>query len=300
MSKKNEVRRVLKGCFSNPSMSLGKTERNCEVKVLFLTLWELGWDPVTQLFFNFQVDKEAIGEGAYMRGAPDIIIGNRAGILMVGDAKHWQENLNNYFEQVTTYQKALGLTRAFITNGHRWVIFGSGREGIVFDEEFNDPDYMIDKLKPWIGPDSTNGLGVLAYNGVFEKGLSLHNDNSSVDVDAKWNPENPNYTIPKSQQFLRLLNQLVDENPDLLARKARKNIFIHCRKGKLIEYSPETNTIAKTVNDHQKKLFVPEALSKDYHSLIKSYKRIASDPERIIEKLREIVKVLKIGQASCH
>ena len=288
-----ELRKVLKGCFANPTATLGRIEKNCEVKILFLTLWELGWDPVSQLFLDFQVDKEAIGEGTYMRVAPDIIIKDGTGVLLVGDAKYWGENLNNYFGQVRKYQNALGVTRAFLTNGHRWVIFGADKEKALFDEDFRDPDQMIAMLKHWIGPGCIKDSGVLTYNNILEKGLSLHRDSGPIDLVSKWTPQN--YTNPRTQRFLTLLNQLVDENPDLLLREAKKNIFIRCRGGKLIEYSPETNTVAATESDHSKKLLVPESLSQDYHLFVKQNKGVASDPEKLMEKLRAIVKALRRG-----
>ena len=55
---------VLKGCFSDPSRTLGCIEKNCEMKIIFLVLWELGWDPVKNIVLNFQIPKERIGPGA--------------------------------------------------------------------------------------------------------------------------------------------------------------------------------------------------------------------------------------------
>lgn len=284
----DELRAVLEACFINPAATLGRIERNCEVKILFLTLWELGWDPASQLLLDFQVDKEAIGEGTYMRVAPDIIIRDGAGILMVGDAKHWGKNLNNYFDQVRRYQRALGVTRGFLTNGHRWVIFGDDNGNVIFDKDFSDSGEMISALKHWIGPGCINRSGVLVYDKLLEKGLSLHKDSGPIDVASKWNPKN--YTNRKTQIFLTLLNQLVDENSDLLSRGAKKNIFIRCNGGKLIEYSPETNTIAATESDHLRKLLVPGNLSKDYHQLVRKNKGVAAEPEKLMEKLNVIIR----------
>jgi hypothetical protein len=286
-----ELRQVLKSCFASPATSLGRIERNCEVKILFLAMWEIGWDPVHQLLLDFQIDKEAVGEGTYMRVAPDIIVRNQSGIVLAGDAKHWEENLNKYFNQIRKYQTALGVKRAFLTNGHRWVVFDINSDSPAFDEDFHDPERMISTLRIWIGPSSVTWNGVFKYDKIVEKGLSLHKENGSVDIGSKWDPNN--YENPTARKVLTLLNKLVDDYPEFLTRDARKNIFIKCRGGKLIEYSPETNTIAATKSDHANKLRVPQNLSDDYHRFIRNNRRIASDPEGLLKKLRPIAKSLE-------
>lgn len=285
-----QVRQILNECFINPRETLGRIEKNCEIKILFLTLWELGWDPATQLLFDFQLDKEAMNEGAYSSAAPDIVIKDEDGILMVGDAKQWEENLYKHFSQINQYQKALLVTRSFLTNGHQWVIFGINNE-VIFDESFDDPDHMIETLKGWLGPDSMNTAGVLAYNGIIEKGMSLYKNTGRTDLLSKWDPAN--YKNPNTQRFLVLLNRFIDEHQDLLSRDGKKNIFIRCRGAKLIEYSPETNAIASTEHDQINKLSIEKTLSDEYHVYIRKLNKIASDPEGIIEKLKKMVDYLK-------
>ena len=43
---KEQLEAVINQAFQDTGATLGTVERNTEIKVVFLTLWALGWDPI--------------------------------------------------------------------------------------------------------------------------------------------------------------------------------------------------------------------------------------------------------------
>jgi len=108
-----------------------------------------------------------------------------------------------------------------------------------------------------------------------------------------WNPDDYQKN-PTTQEFVRELNQLVDEYHECVGRFtgktciAIKYIRDHKNVRKLIEYWPEHNEIKKTEDDHAK-VFVPKELSDMYHEAVEDSGVPVRDPKIFIELLRKII-----------
>jgi hypothetical protein len=154
---------ILRDCFRSPDLLLGNTERNTEIKIAFLTLWELGWDPANQVAMGFHIGTQNFTcptDGATGAAKPaDFATGSKSELCVVGEVKAWCEwDLRKYLSQVWGYQWALEFPRAFLTNGHQWMVWDfSGRcvePKPVLDREFDSPDDMISTLRPILSPGS--------------------------------------------------------------------------------------------------------------------------------------------------
>jgi len=287
-------RNVIQACFNNPHLSLGGiSEINCQVKIIFLTLWELGWDPVQQLFLNFAIPKERMKKSPRMASAAaDIVAANSGGIYLVCEVKYWNSPyLANSTDQVREYQEALDAPRSCLTNGRRWIIFDKENENPLIDETFSNVDEMLSGIKDWIGPQTIMIPSPYPYSEAFELGIATakrRQPNLSL-----WDPEG--YSNLNVKQFIYGLDRLSQEESIIIKRDTGTgSIFLKDRKmgKKLIEYDPLTNMIVKTNHDHNR-LSIPSDLSRRYHSAIKEIGRPLKDPERILSFLKTMIQELK-------
>lgn len=143
------VREILHRCFENPAACLGGIERNVEVKIVFLTMVELGWDPATNLGLNFQIPKELFGHAANTSLAIDLVARDNAGICIAGEIKAYQKvNLRAHIPQILRYRDALRAPLAFLTNGRQWMLFRKKDKTPYIDQTFTSVEQMLEVLSP--------------------------------------------------------------------------------------------------------------------------------------------------------
>ena len=252
------LRNVIQSCFENPHLSLGGvSEVNCQVKIIFLTLWELGWDPVQQLFLNFAIPKERMKKSPRMASAAaDIVAANSAGIYLVCEVKYWDSPyLANSTDQVREYQEALDAPRSCLTNGRRWIIFDKENENPLIDETFSNVDEMLSGIKDWIGPQTITIPSPYPYPEAFELGIATAKRRQPVrDLDqhisttnlSLWDPEG--YSDPIVKQFINSMDRLCQEESTIIRKDTGTGSISlkDRRKGKkLIEYIPFNNMVCK-------------------------------------------------------
>jgi hypothetical protein len=222
------LKNVIQACFNNPHLSLGGvSEVNCQVKIIFLALWELGWDPVHQLFLNFAIPKERMKKSPRMASAAaDIVAANSAGIYLVCEVKYWDSpNLIRSFDQVREYQEALDAPRACLTNGRRWIVFNKDNENPLMDETFAGVDDMLSGIKEWIGPQTITIPSPYPYPEAFELGIATAkrrqpirdlDQNKSTTNLSLWDPEG--YSDPIVKQFINDMNRLSQEESTIIRK----------------------------------------------------------------------------------
>jgi hypothetical protein len=98
----------------NPEATLGRSEDSVHIKVVFLLLWELGWDPVKQIMLGFEIPKERMGQEQKAAVVPDIVVADEGGTYLVGEVKHWHTGLSStHIMQIQRYQHALNVPESF-------------------------------------------------------------------------------------------------------------------------------------------------------------------------------------------
>lgn len=156
------VREALQRCFENPNDDyLGGIERNVEVKIVFLTMVELGWDPAASLGLNFQIPKKWVGGSATTSLAVDLVARDDDGICVAGEIKsqHHGVKLCEHKDQILRYRNALRAPLAFLTNGRQWILFPEEGKEPIHKEPFNftTVDQMLETLGPYLRPGMVKG-----------------------------------------------------------------------------------------------------------------------------------------------
>lgn len=151
-------RDILLRCFENPADSLGGIERNVEVKIVFLTMVELGWDPATKLGLNFQLPKKLFGDAATTSLAIDLVARDDAGVCIAGEIKaRHKVNLEAHIPQILRYRDALQAPLAFLTNGSQWMLFRGQEKEPFITPIFASVDQMLEKLSQHLRPGVISG-----------------------------------------------------------------------------------------------------------------------------------------------
>lgn len=143
----------------NPDTALGTGERNTEIKIAFLVLWALGWDPVNEIALGAQIERGKLGD-AKSSNAADFLVRDGAGkICVVGEAKHWflrEKAWETGRQQLIRYLNAVRAPRGFLTSGKTWCVI---RDGKVLDPIVaTDGRKLIDELRPHIGKGQVSGI----------------------------------------------------------------------------------------------------------------------------------------------
>lgn len=139
---------------------LGSCERNTEIKIAYLALWALGWDPVADIGLGFQIPAAKIGPKAGGSNAPDFVVRDGAKIFMVGEAKYWAidehepKKWKGGQDKLSTYLHALPAPRGFLTCGKTWIITDQRGQEITTIRATNDGRKLIDQLQRHIGKGS--------------------------------------------------------------------------------------------------------------------------------------------------
>lgn len=294
---------ILANCFNHPPNTLGRSEDSVLIKVVFMLLWDLGWDPVNQIMLGFEVPKERMGTDQKAAVVPDIVVADRTGIYLVGEVKHWYTNLSNtHLEQVRRYQQALGGPRAFLTNGHHWVIFESGRE--LFNRALQNGDEMHQTLSDLIGLNAISKAVPFPYDNALEIGLSTFNPSRASrslgihGVEASSGPpfwDAEKYADPMVRRFLQALDGLVKAEGGLLTKYTGETcIALKDRQSgkKLIEYWPKDNRVYGTRDDYRQ-MGISSGVSDLYHKTIEKLGRPVTDIDAIITALSWVVAELR-------
>ena len=299
-----DVRTVIQSCFENPENTLGKSEDSCHIKIVFMLLWELGWDPVNQIMLGFEIPKERMGPEQKAAVVPDIVVADKQGTYLVGEVKHWYIALGEkHIEQVRGYQRALNSPMAFLTNGHHWIVLGTDGGKPIFDNEFSRFEEMITGLKILIGPAALKNPNRFPYNRALDVGLSMGKSDcipsvargkeSGKILHITWDWDA--YSDNGVKEFVRELHAIVREKPSLLNKDTgEKSLMIKDRRNglKLIEYWPYEDKICGTPTTH-KQLGINPALTDTYHKLIYAAKGNGIDKHNILSLLKQIVADLE-------
>lgn len=180
------IKPVIKFCFENPDDTLGRSEDSCHIKIVFLLLWELGWDPIHQIMLGFEIPKERMWTEQKAAVVPDIVVADDQGTYLVGEVKHWYATLGDkHINQIRGYQRALNSPLAFLTNGHHWIVFDAGTGNTVIDRKFSHFEEMIYTLEISIGPDVAKVPSKFPYNRALKVGLSMSKQDSLPAVEKR-------------------------------------------------------------------------------------------------------------------
>jgi hypothetical protein len=144
------VLRDLDAVFRSPERCVGTVERNTEIKVVLPILVALGWNIAKDIALCFQIDRRKIGTGARAAHAADFALRTPRGLVGIGEGKQWYAGSAAWADgeaQVRRYQQALGLPRAFLTTGRRWLVLGANGEALI-DKQRLEPELLIADLRP--------------------------------------------------------------------------------------------------------------------------------------------------------
>ncbi len=152
---------LIQQAFNGADDHLGTVERNTEIKVVYLMLWELGWHPIREIGSCFQIDKNSVTPPADAALAADYVLRKDEDLCAVGEVKYWKIGSRGSKEwpkavaQARQYQAALGVPWAFITCGHRWTILDDqGRDAYDFEAKENNVESLLKDLRPVLGRDA--------------------------------------------------------------------------------------------------------------------------------------------------
>jgi hypothetical protein len=156
---------ILDRVLEQPVPALGSIERNTEIKLVFFTLCALGWDPVDDIAFAFQISTKNLHGTAKAAHAADFALRDDKGLCAIGEAKHWGAKELSWaqgLKQVRRYQEALKTPLAFITCGNRWCVLDeSGSIALEL--------HIEDLPKPRAG-ELVNRLAPFLEKGACKKG----------------------------------------------------------------------------------------------------------------------------------
>jgi hypothetical protein len=192
--------------------------------------------------------------------------------------------------------------KAFLTNGHRWIIFDENNN-TIFDKDFPSSKEMIQELGTLIGLGAIIAPVKFPYAGALQIGLSMNRSgqysiamrqSSSGNPSAAVSWDYEKYSDPIVKDFVQELNLVANENRNLLKKDiGQKSLMVKDRSSdnKLIEYWPGDNTVYNTKNNHLA-LRISEDLRDRYYETVMKVGKPLTDVKRITILLREIVAEL--------
>ena len=152
---RKQLEAVISQALQNHETTLGTVERNTEIKVVYLTLWALGWDPIQDIACNFHIPRNKFqGDRVKMAKAVDFAVRDSSGgISLLGEvkqcsvkAKKWEKGI----EQIQIYQKAIKAPRVFLTSGFRWLILDEYGKKLADIQNAANGGRLIDQLTPYL------------------------------------------------------------------------------------------------------------------------------------------------------
>jgi hypothetical protein len=182
--------------------ALGAIERNVEIKIVAPLLELLGWDPVLEVNWGFQIPI-AVVDGRRVTREADVVIADEGGIYLVGEVKA----LGTYSDpwaaipQLLNYMHALGAERGFVTDGHTWLIVSDRPLPLLHPFPADQFDHVIAEVniaqmpfKDFIGeirahlaPDSVEPRqwphSTQAYGGLYGYKFSIYPDDWHAGAD---------------------------------------------------------------------------------------------------------------------
>lgn len=301
--------KVLEDCFRAPRYALGENEANCVSKIVFLTLWELGWNPVSQILLSFQVPKERVNKPAQASNAADVVVVDGSNVFLVGEVKDWAEPLGpEEITQVRTYQKALGAPRSFLSNGHRWLIFDNSDEP-RHSFEFRGAEDMLSSLTDFLG-EGRLASSPFPYDNALEFGLSIKSGASRTSRKALPSCDPEDYSKPAVRAMIKELRRIKSSKPSAVGHgygesslmlkdltqeprlKAQKTIFEY-RPGptKTLENEQNSSGVDKILQrpDNLRKLGVPSAYIDEFADVTKKYNDRKIEDHGVIQTLEKII-----------
>lgn len=219
------TREILRRCFENPADSLGGIERNVEVKIVFLTMVELGWDPATRLGLNFQIPKELFGGAATTSLAIDLVARDDVGICVAGEIKaRHKVNLGVHIPQILRYRDALRAPLAFLTNGSQWMLFRGQDKKPFIDPTFTSVDQMLEILGQHLRPGVVSGNPVHFdwQWGIGHKGKTIYTPLKEILSSAIEPPDRPDL-VDVRRYLLDEIDRLAEAYADKVYRDHTEN-----------------------------------------------------------------------------
>lgn len=276
---------------------LGRIERNVEFKIIAPVLAMLGWDPLEQTHWGFQIARVAYGDPE-KRSAneADVVVGDRARVFLVGEAKRAGDVLELRLPQIRANQQALGATRGFLTDGRRWLVLDL--DGVVVaDIDLGDADNKIAALAPWLGRDAVDG-STWRYPAAWNVGLSLGRmpRTGASGLPPTWNSDD--YEDPIVRTLVAELSLLVADLSDVLVRDAsERSLFVRARSHPsraIVEFpSTLTGRLVKRPADWTA-MGVPERRQNEWAATVDAVADVESAADAIL-LLRRIVEELLSG-----
>jgi hypothetical protein len=158
MAAESDTYKRLERALTEPR-ALGNIERNVEVKVVALVLELLGYDPVTEVQWAYQlptIKDRGIRSPKEVSREADVVVGTPNLVYTVGEVKAPDVNPISAKEQLLGYMRTVGATRGFATNGHQWEIYERTRDsGAISVGVANIPHIGAYSVR---GPGSVAGL----------------------------------------------------------------------------------------------------------------------------------------------
>lgn len=300
----------IKTCFENPEETVGNIEANIIIKIIVPLLEHIGWNITKEVAFTFQIPKDALPTEVKAKDniEVDLAIGDKEGVFLIGEIKKWNDKLRDY-AQLNKYKKAVNPYRSFLTNGHKWIIFGVEKDDPVFEKDFKNGQLsvsqMIEKLKQEIGPANIN-KHCWPYENAWERGIGKTDSLSNEKIDGnKWN-----LALYQNKKnicaFICGLKHMLKKHDALLKKGEQKRAIMLCMQGrkkgyeekfiKLFEYWPEENRFYNNENDHERKLGTPSEAFKNYQRALNQCNWTIStekDARVILEAIEMMIFALK-------
>lgn len=167
---KQQLEALLDIAFKQPGAVLGTVERNTEIKVVYLMLWALGWDPVLDIACGFHLPRDKVKGDAKAANAIDFALRDNGGLCAFGEVKQWHVGSKQWDEglaQIRRYQRAILVPRAFLSCGKRWLILDE-RSEVLADVNADDPRRLLEQLRTLL---SKGAIQSSAFSGAWEYGI---------------------------------------------------------------------------------------------------------------------------------
>lgn len=224
---------------------LGGIERNVEFKVIAPVLELLGWDPVTETHWGFQIARSAFqDESKRAANEADVIVGDAAGIYLVGEAKKAHDPLGLRLPQVRANQRALAAPLAFLSSGLRWMILNRAGE-LTTDIAATSAIQLLGELEPILGRDAVERGSWPA--DAWRVGLSLGRY-AATGLTAElpsWDTDT--HRDPVVREITQQLLAVVAEYDDVLFKdQSMRSLFIRPRNrptAALVEFPATTSGV---------------------------------------------------------
>lgn len=294
-------RRWLEAVGADPDSTLGRIESNVEAKLLMPTLWALGWDPLTQLHWGFQISKERFPAGAGESKACDVVAAEQNLLWLTGEAKRWRLPLTlKERQQATDYRKALGAPAGFLSNGVHWVVWGRADEP-VFDGDLEprDVDGLLETLAPLIGPAAIQAVAwpdELAWSVGKSLGTRRRVAGASEAAAAvlSWEPASHGHPCAT---LVALLRQLSERYPAAVELDVGRSLMVRPRastggKKALLEWAPPDGSLVLREADLNS-LGVPTDLLARWKSEVQQRLQDEEHARRVADVLEEIVRYIQ-------